>query len=148
MANVRNNRNVIRANVVSRNTPVQANSVISNEPITSRLTNIPYSTTEKAGIIRIATDNEASEGLSDNTVITPHTLKNAINDIISSETYVFEQSIATEIWTIQHNLNKFPSCIVVDTAGTVQIPDDIIYNSSNQITIQFMSAFAGYAYLN
>ena len=63
-------------------------------------------------------------------------------------TYIFEQGIAAGEWEIEHNLNKYPSVFVVDSAGTVQIPDNIQYNSDNKITLTFLSAFAGKAYLN
>lgn len=62
--------------------------------------------------------------------------------------FVFEQAIASDTWVIEHNLNKYPSVSVVDSAGTMQIPDDIKYDSENQITVTFISAFAGKAILN
>lgn len=62
--------------------------------------------------------------------------------------FVFEQAIASDTWTIEHNLDKFPSITVVDSAGTMQLPDDIIYVSTSEITVKFISAFAGTAYLN
>ena len=68
--------------------------------------------------------------------------------IITSTTFVFEQGIASDTWVINHNLNKRPSIIVVDTLDRVQIPDDIYYNSDNTITVMFLAAFAGKAYLN
>ena len=62
--------------------------------------------------------------------------------------FVFEQAIASATWVIEHDLNKYPSVSVVDSAGTMQIPDEIKYDSENQITITFISAFAGKAILN
>lgn len=62
--------------------------------------------------------------------------------------FVFEQAIASDTWTIEHNLNKYPSVMVVDSAGNAQIPDEIQYNSIDKITVTFISAFAGTAYLN
>lgn len=63
-------------------------------------------------------------------------------------TFVFEQGIASDVWEIQHNLNKYPSVFVVDSSGSAQIPDEIVYNSENKITITFIAAFAGKAFLN
>lgn len=68
--------------------------------------------------------------------------------IITSTTFVFEQAIATDTWVINHNLNKFPSIYVVDTAGHSQMPDDIEVNDMNTITVRFLAAFSGFAYLN
>lgn len=67
---------------------------------------------------------------------------------LTSSTFVFEQGIAVDTWVINHNLNKFPSIYVVDTAGHSQIPDDIEVNDMNTITVKFLSAFSGFAYLN
>lgn len=68
--------------------------------------------------------------------------------IITSTTFVFEQAVATDTWVINHNLNKFPSIYVVDTAGHSQMPDDIEVNDMNTITVRFLAAFSGKAYLN
>jgi len=67
---------------------------------------------------------------------------------ISSVNYTHEQAIASDVWVINHNLNKCPSIYVVDTAGHIQIPDDIMVNDMNTITVTFLAAFAGKAYLN
>lgn len=67
---------------------------------------------------------------------------------ISSTSFVYEQAIASDVWVINHNLNKCPSIYVVDTAGHMQIPDDVEVNDQNTITVTFLAAFAGYAYLN
>lgn len=63
-------------------------------------------------------------------------------------TFTFEQEIATDTWRINHNLGRHPSFVVVDSAGSVQMPDEFTYNSDNQVTIKFISAFAGKAYFN
>jgi len=66
----------------------------------------------------------------------------------TDKTFVFEQGIATDTWTINHDLEKYPSVMVVDSAGNTQIPDEIEYISQSQIIVKFVSAFAGTAYLN
>lgn len=70
-------------------------------------------------------------------------------DISDSEdvTYVFTQGVPAATWTITHNLNKFPSVSVVDTANSNGF-GDVTYNSANQLTITFSGAFAGKAFLN
>lgn len=67
---------------------------------------------------------------------------------ITSTTYVHTQAIASDTWVIQHNLNKHPSVVAVDSAESVQIPDDIDYDTNNRITVKFLSGFSGKAYLN
>ena len=67
---------------------------------------------------------------------------------ITSKTFVFEQGLAADTWIIEHNLNKHPSIAVVDSSGKIQMPDEIEYTNENTITVTFLSAFAGKAYLN
>lgn len=67
---------------------------------------------------------------------------------ITSTTYTHEQGMASDTWVIEHNLNKHPSFFAVDSAGFVQIPDDIEYVNENKIIAYFVSAFTGKAYLN
>lgn len=61
--------------------------------------------------------------------------------------YTHNQTVASSQWVITHDLNKYPSVEVVDTAGTIVI-GDITHNSVNQITITFNAAFSGKAFLN
>ena len=43
---------------------------------------------------------------------------------------------------IKHNLNKYPSVIVIDSAGT-EVKGDINYIDKNNITINFSADFTG-----
>jgi hypothetical protein len=63
------------------------------------------------------------------------------------KTFVFTQAVPSATWSITHNLNKFPSVSVVDTANTqaFTIAD---YIDTNTLTLTFSAAFAGKAYLN
>jgi hypothetical protein len=51
------------------------------------------------------------------------------------------------VWTIQHNLGKFPSVSIVDTGNTTVI-SQIDYIDNNNLTITNSAQFAGKAYLN
>lgn len=66
---------------------------------------------------------------------------------IKSLTYVHEQGIASDTWEITHNLNKFPTVVLVDSAGTT-FGAAIEYNSSNKCTVHMNGATTGIAYLN
>ena len=66
---------------------------------------------------------------------------------ITSQTYVHEQGIASDRWEITHNLNKFPTVVLVDSAGTT-FRAAVVYNSSNKCTIEMNGATTGKAYLN
>jgi hypothetical protein len=61
--------------------------------------------------------------------------------------YTHTQSQAQTVWTVQHNLGKYPSVTVVDSAGTV-VEGDIHHDSLNQVTLTFSAAFSGSAYCN
>lgn len=65
----------------------------------------------------------------------------------SASTFTWVQSIPLAVWTIAHNLNRYPSVTVVDTTGT-KIEPDISYTDSTTIQITFGAAYAGKAYLN
>ena len=62
-------------------------------------------------------------------------------------TYIFEQGAASNTWTITHNLDKYPSVTVVDSAGT-KVDCVITYINSNECELKFNAAFKGTAYLN
>ena len=65
----------------------------------------------------------------------------------SDKTFVFTQGVAALVWTVNHNLAKFPSVSVVDTANTGVI-SQIDYIDNNNLTITNTAQFAGKAYLN
>lgn len=61
--------------------------------------------------------------------------------------FVFTQNVASSTWVITHNLGKYPSVAIVDSADT-KVNGDIQYDNINQVTVSFRSAFAGKAFLN
>jgi len=65
----------------------------------------------------------------------------------TDKTFVFTQAVPSLVWSIQHNLGKFPSVSVVDTGNTTVI-SQIDYIDNNNLTITNSSQFAGKAYLN
>ena len=72
--------------------------------------------------------------------------------IIGDITYTHNQSSTSNTWVITHNLHRFPSVTVVDSANTI-VQGTVVYNSNKQLTITFFSngsalAFQGKAYLN
>jgi hypothetical protein len=62
-------------------------------------------------------------------------------------TYTHNQASPSSTWSIVHNLNCRPAVTIVDSGGNVQI-GEVLYVSDNAITVSFVSAFGGYAYLN
>ncbi len=65
----------------------------------------------------------------------------------SDANYVHNQILASSVWVINHNLNKYPSVIVVDSGDTVVV-GDISYTNLNTITVTFTVAFGGKAFCN
>ena len=72
--------------------------------------------------------------------------------IIGNITYTHNQSSTSDTWVVTHDLHRFPSVTVVDSANTI-VQGTVVYNSNKQLTITFFSAgdalaFQGKAYLN
>ena len=67
--------------------------------------------------------------------------------IEGDKTYTYTQSFETKSWSIQHNLNKYPSVMVVDK-NLCQIWGDVQYLDLNTVRITFTENFTGQAFLN
>lgn len=63
------------------------------------------------------------------------------------KTYTHVQSIASNVWVINHSLEKNPSVSVVDT-GDNKIYGDVSYIDKNNLKVVFSLPFSGKAYLN
>ena len=61
--------------------------------------------------------------------------------------FVFEQGIASDVWEIEHNLNKKPSVTIVDSADNI-ITAEVEYIDTNNIIVRMNGATTGKAYLN
>lgn len=67
--------------------------------------------------------------------------------IIEDLHYAHDQGIPSTIWTVNHNLGKYPAAAAVDTAGSV-VMGQVDYLDTNNITITFNASFSGVAYIN
>lgn len=77
-----------------------------------------------------------------------HTDNNFTNmDRVRVEGYIHEQRLPSDVWNITHNLQKYPSCTIVNSAGD-EVYGDVLYNDKNSLIITFNGAFSGKAYLN
>jgi hypothetical protein len=61
--------------------------------------------------------------------------------------YVHIQSIPATVWTIDHNLGKYPAVSIVDSAND-EVMSEVNYTSTNQVVLTFSAAFSGKAFLN
>lgn len=132
--------------------------------------------------MRVASAQEALNGNSNDTIITPLRLKQVINRkggsggstdynnlenkpkingvvlegnktssdlglMGSDKTYVYNQNVPSSVWSITHNLDKFPSVTIVDSAGSV-VMGEVTYENKNKLKVTFTVEFGGSAYLN
>lgn len=70
-----------------------------------------------------------------------------ISSGVGDKNFVFNQAVASATWTVQHNLDKFPSCTMVLSTGQ-QGYGDVTFIDENNLTITFASAESGKAYIN
>jgi hypothetical protein len=63
------------------------------------------------------------------------------------KTFVWEQIVTAVVWTIDHNLNKYPSVTVEDSGGTWHLvaPE---YPTLNRVVVRLSWPATGTAYLN
>ena len=61
--------------------------------------------------------------------------------------FTHTQTLASNIWSITHDLGNFPSVTVVDSAGSV-VTGDVLYIDDQHISVIFSAEFSGKAYLN
>lgn len=62
--------------------------------------------------------------------------------------FVFTQGEPSSKWTIKHNLEKFPSVTVFNSANE-QVEGEVKHLSNKELTVEFPSGgFSGVAYLN
>ena len=65
--------------------------------------------------------------------------------VISNLTYVHEQSEASDSWLVPHNLDRYPSVTVVDTADT-EVITAVTYLDKNTVLITMNAPFKGKAF--
>jgi hypothetical protein len=61
--------------------------------------------------------------------------------------FVFNQNIPSNLWNVTHNLGKFPSVTVVDSANN-EVEGDVIHINENQTQLIFSGSFSGRAFFN
>lgn len=70
-----------------------------------------------------------------------------IPEDLREKTYIHVQRASSDNWHIVHNLKKYPSVSIVDSADSLVI-GNIDYINENELDISFVGAFSGKAYLN
>lgn len=59
----------------------------------------------------------------------------------------YDVSVASNVWTIVHNLGKYPSVTTIDSSGT-EYSGAISYPDVNTVVVEFAAGFSGSALLN
>lgn len=65
----------------------------------------------------------------------------------SDKNYVHNQTAASALWTVTHNLGKYCAVTVADSGGNI-IVGNVTYVDTNKLLIRFSSAVSGRAYCN
>lgn len=68
-------------------------------------------------------------------------------EVESDKYYLHEQLTASSQWLVQHNLNKYPSVTVIDSALRIVICE-VEYIDSNSLYVKTNSVFSGKAMCN
>lgn len=61
--------------------------------------------------------------------------------------YIHEQNTPSDEWTIDHNLAKYPSVTIVDSAND-EVGGEVRYIDANRVVVSFSAAFVGRAFIN
>lgn len=75
------------------------------------------------------------------------TVTGVIGGVSLDANFVYTQGSPSATWVVNHNLNKYCSVTVVDSADNT-VYGDVLYNSLNQVTLTFAGAFSGKAFFN
>jgi hypothetical protein len=70
-----------------------------------------------------------------------------VEERLARLTYVHRQDVPSDVWEIRHDLGKFPSVEIVDSANQV-VHGDIQHVNQNKVVARFTHKFSGRAYLN
>lgn len=116
--------------------------------------NACVSTNQQAFVGNMGVVNATSNNYNDlnnkpsiNGVVLIGSQTSATLNIIEDKNFVFSQNVASSVWEITHNLNKYPSVTVVDSGMNIVI-GEVTYLNENEIQIVFTVPFSGKAYLN
>lgn len=104
-----------------------------------------YSSLYKKSIEQVKNDIELMTSKVQTAEESLNTLFDNLNNYKSN--YEHTQIQSTDTWTIQHNLNKYPSVSVTDTGNNI-VYGDIEYIDENNIVLKFSVPFSGKAFLN
>lgn len=100
-------------------------------------------------IAALNTKNDALEVVDDALLFNGQTVYHSgnISAIGGDKNSSYEQTSASALWQISHNLGKYPSVTCVDTAGSL-VMGAVSYPSTNVVEVRFGFPMSGRAFLN
>ena len=72
--------------------------------------------------------------------------KTKLDNITVGTRFIFHQDVSAATWTINHNLNTYPTVVIITSAGD-QVEVDYVYTSLNQVVVNANAPFSGTAIL-
>lgn len=117
-------------------------------PINIRIRSIKdFVNKPKSPVIELS-DNVTSKTFSETiSSLRSNIISNTAQVLQPTKIYTYVQNTPTSFWFINHNLNKYPSVSVIDSAGTL-VEGQVLYTGLNSLIITFTAAFSGKAALN
>lgn len=107
---------------------------------------LPQASTTSPGIVELSDSYEDRQDKAA-TASSVSRLVAVVSNVDSDKYYRHSQGLPSNVWTIEHNLNKYPSVTVTDSAKSV-VEGQVKYIDSNNLKITFSASFSGYAELN
>lgn len=136
---------MVNAHFITDNTVVNVRSEQQTASVAVKSENVSGRVGVSSYPIALSHDKLSDRDISDQHPISAITgLEEAL---LRADTFVYEQGVASSEWTINHNLNKYPSVTVVDSAGN-EVIAEVNYPSTNTCVVIMTAAFKGKAYLN
>lgn len=83
----------------------------------------------------------------EDTSVTPHVFKKyeGASWIVINRSYVHTQATPSTTWVVVHGLGRYP-CVTLTTGTDILLPQGIVYDSLNQLTVSYTAAVSGVAY--
>jgi hypothetical protein len=116
---------------------------------------LPFSLSAANNTSFVISDGTTSDGIITGETLTFESANSGLAIAVSNDKltftaklgYVFVQSTPSATWIINHDLNKYPSVSIVDSAND-EVIGEVNYTSTTQVIISFSAAFSGKAFLN
>ena len=108
-------------------------------------------TTVQIAAIQVAIDKtvvsvDVTSTTTDRTITLTRSDASTIADLYKFS-HIHTQTVAASTWTVTHNLGKYPSVSIVDSANE-EVMGEVEHVNDNSLTIKFSAAFSGKAFIN